>query len=521
MNNPIKYPVDTASFQRLREDGYLYVDKTEYIHKLISSGRYYFLARPRRFGKSMLLNTLEAFFLNRRELFKGLALDTLQPDPWEESPILRLDLTGTVYNSKDRLENMLHATINRWEDEYCLERSEGEVSMRFYDLILRLAENTGKKVVVLVDEYDAPLTENIDRKELQEQFREQLRGFYSVLKKADDYLRFCMLTGVTRYGKVSVFSGLNNLNDITFKDAYAGVCGITEEELHRYYEVGVGEFAKKEGITVPEAFERLKFHYDGYHFSECLLDVYNPFSINHALADLAIKDYWCASGAPTVFIKQLKEMDFELDKLTRSEVSEERLSNLSMFSYDPVPLFFQTGYLTLKTYEKDDDLYTIGYPNREVERGLLRNLLQVYKPHDDMSTDITIKRLRNCLRQGEPEKFVELLRTFFAGIPSDLHRYVGKYENYYHSLIYALLTLVGLDTRAEYGTSHGFIDLLIKMDEYIYIIELKINGTAQDAMQQIERKEYTLPFAKDSRRLYRIGIGFSKSTHNIDSYIIE
>lgn len=521
INHPKKrllYPVDTASFEGIIERKCVYVDKTAYVDSLVTQGKYYFLARPRRFGKSMLLSTLEAYFLNKRELFQGLAIDSLQPQEWNQYPVLRFDLTGVTYNSPEKLLSSLNQSLVLLAEKFGVQMSGENIEDKFYSLISKAADKTNKKVVILVDEYDAPLTETIDKPELQELYREQLHGFYSVLKKADEHIRFCMLTGVTRYGKVSVFSGLNNLNDITFANQYAGICGITEEELHTFYQEGVREFAASEGVTVDEAYGQLKFFYDGYHFTRSMLDIYNPFSLNLALSNKEIDDYWCKSGAPTVFIKHLRERDFDLESLNGKSVTEGELSNLSMYGADPVPLFFQTGYLTLKSYDKEDGLFTIGYPNREVERGILRNILQVYTPVYEGSLAVYLRR---SLKEGDPERFIALLKEFLAGIPADLHTHVGKYENYYHTVIYSLLKLVGIDVAAEYSTCKGYMDLLLKTKDYIYIIELKINGTAEDAIRQINEKEYAAPFASDPRRLYKIGIGFSKDTRNITSYIIE
>lgn len=518
----IFYPVASASFKKIREGGFLYVDKTSYIHKMVEEGRgnYIFLARPRRFGKSLLVSAMHEYFEGDRELFQGLDIDKLQPGEWEKYPVLRFDLSGSAFTGKDDLENLLKTRLEIYEREFGININGGNAAIKFENLLSSIKTKTGKRVVILIDEYDSPLTATIDRTELQDLFREELHGFYSVLKKMEDCIRFCFLTGVTRYGKVSVFSGLNNLEDITFLDEYAGICGITEKELHKYYAEGVGQYASHEGMSEEEAYGQLKFFYDGYHFSKSLLDVYNPFSLNRALKYKEIKDYWCESGTPMVFLKMLMKMDYNLEKLQDSEVTESELSNLGVFTKNPVPLFFQTGYLTLKTYDKEDKLFTLGYPNREVEIGILRSVLQVYNPQE-VSLSRILLNMKRSLKSGDPEKFIEGLTTYFADIPGDLKEKVAKYERYYQTVIYCLLSLLGLETRAEYGVAGGFIDLLVKTDSYIYVIELKVNGTAEEAMQQIERKNYCAPFAMDPRRLYRVAIGFSKEAQNIQNYIID
>ena len=520
MSNLIKYPVDSANFRWIRENGFVYVDKTGYISKLTQAGKYYFLARPRRFGKSLFLDTLAEYFKGKRELFKDLAIDKLHSEEWESYPVLRFNLSTQTYDDKNTLYIHLAERIRKYEEEFDLPTSNSTVPDRFNNLISALAAAFKKKVVILIDEYDAPLTSSIDKPDLQEIYRGQLHGFYSVLKASEEYIQFCMLTGVTRYGKVSVFSGLNNLNDITFDDRYAGICGISSEELHIYYDDGVKNLAQELNVSKEEIYEKLKFYYDGYHFSPSLLDIYNPFCINYVFAKKEFKDYWCQSGVPTILSKSLMQNDYDVQELNNSLVEESTLANLSLHTINPLPLFYQTGYLTLKGYDPEDGLFTVGYPNREVEKGILNNILTVYNP-GNKGVASTIARMKRSLREGKPEEFLKILSSFLADIPNQLHKFVDKFENYYHTIFYCLTKLIGLDIEAEYSTSEGFIDMLIKTSDYIYIIELKVNGTAEDAMKQIEEKHYAAPFASDSRKLVKIGIGFSTETHNIKSYLIE
>lgn len=517
----IFYPVTIANFKKIREDGFLYVDKTPYIHKLLRSKEsYFFLARPRRFGKSVLVSTMEEFFKGNRHLFKGLEIDRLQPQEWVKYPVLRLDLSGSSFSQENDLFSSLSDLLEVYEAEYDIQSVSGNLSSRFEKLIRTAYRKSGRQVVILIDEYDAPLTSAINNKQLHEFFRQQLYGFYSVLKKMEDCIKFCFLTGVTRYGKVSVFSGLNNLEDISFLDEYAGICGITEEELHSFYDEGVRQFAEEKKISKEDVYNQLKFYYDGYHFTEALTDIYNPFSLNRALKYRKIQDYWSESGTPGIFLKMLMNLDYDLDKLSGAQVTQSDLSDLDAYTSDPIPLFFQTGYLTLKSYSEEDQIFTLGYPNREVESGILRNILKVYNPQDNGLSKILLE-LKKCLEKGQPVEFIDCLKTYFATIPPDLKARVSRYENYYHTVIYCLLTLLGLETKAEYGTGRGYIDLTIHTADFIYIIELKLNGTAKDAMEQIVRKDYCAPFALDSRKLIRIAIGFSKESQNITDYIIS
>lgn len=515
MAKKIKYPLGIQTFSKVREGGYLYVDKTALMYDLIDTFDYVFLSRPRRFGKSLLMTTLESYFRGEKELFEGLAISRLEKD-WESYPVLHIDLSGRSYNDKDSLKSLLDLYLEGWETEYGIKEKRNAPDERFAVVIRTAAEITGKNVVVLIDEYDTPLSDTIDNKELQDVYRGQLHGFYSVLKKVDRYIKFCMLTGVTKFGKVSVFSGLNNLTDITFDDRYAAICGITEEELHEYFASGVAKLAAKYQSTVEEVYDKLKYNYDGYHFSECMLDIYNPFSVLNALDKTKITGYWTTTGMPTIISKSLSNLDYDLETLNGTIISQEALENLSVYKTDPVSLLYQTGYLTLKSYDPDTDLFTLGYPNREVERGILNDLLEFYIPsHNDSQTVIT--QMRQSLRNGRPEDFLSQLKTYLSSIPSKLRTRVSEYENYYHTIFYCIMSLIGLEINVEYNTSAGFIDVVIETKDYIYIIELKINGSAATAMRQIEKKHYAAPFALDARKLFKIGIGFSKKTANITS----
>lgn len=503
-----------ADFEEIRSEGYMYADKTRYVYDLVSEGKYYFLSRPRRFGKSLLLNTLDAFFHGKRNLFKGLAIDELKPEPWESFPVLRLNLSGVSYDNPQALDNYLGNCISKLEIEYGIEKITDSVSDRFYFLIEGISKVKKQKIVILVDEYDAPLTDTVNNQKLQEIYRNRLHSFYTVLKKSEEYIRFCMLTGVTRYGKLSIFSGLNNLNDISFDDAFAGICGITEEELHSFYEEGIKELAVAKQWSVEEAYVKLKKYYDGYHFSESMLDVYNPYSLNYVLYKKSIRNYWCESGNPSILSRLLLKNDLNIDNLEDKKVNISFLSHLSADSVDPIVLLYQTGYLTLKSYDEEEEIYTLGYPNLEVEKGLLSNLLKTYTDQKGKSENV-INDLRTALKEGETDKFIKILNSFLTDIPSKLKTRVGRYENYYHTILYCIFKLIGLNTEAEYNTSEGFIDMVIKTNKFIYIIELKTNGTAVEALDQIERKHYAHPFESDSRKLIKMGLEFSKTTHQV------
>lgn len=514
----MNYPIGIQSFSKIRESGYLYIDKTKYIPLLLKSSQYVFLSRPRRFGKSLLVSMLESFFKGERKLFDGLAIDSLMPEPWECHPVIHLDFSGEDYNNPEVLEMKLSSFLDRSESSLELQSANKTLSERFRAIVRTLHQSSGSRVVVLIDEYDNPITSAIGNPELQERFRSILYGFYASLKSLDEHLHFCMLTGVTKYGHLSVFSGLNNLLDISLQNEFAGICGITEEELHTL-EPGIRCLAAEDNMSVEQAFGLLKEWYDGYHFSKSLIDVYNPFSVMNAVARREVSDYWFQTGTPTILIKTLQSNSPGIEKLNGLKASADMLGNISALNINPVALFYQTGYLTIKDYDKASRLYILGYPNKEVESGLMDNVLNAYGHISD--SRVLISDLKSFLEEGKTADFVETLKTFFANIPYDLRRNVEKYENYYHTIFYVLLRLLGMDIDAEYHTSEGSIDIVIKTRLYIYIIELKINGTAEDAMYQIQERDYVAPFARDARKVIKLGIGFAEHTHTIDSYVIE
>ena len=516
------YPVSTANFKKIRENGNVYVDKTRYVYELVSKPGYYFLSRPRRFGKSLLLSTIESFYNAERHLFEGLAIDSLMPQAWERHPVIHLDMSTGVFKEKDSLALYLSAQVMQWERSLGIDEPLPDLSVRFQRVIRTAYEKSGRKVVVLVDEYDSPLSSVIDRKELFDVYREELHGFYSVLKAADRYMEFCMLTGVTRFGKVSVFSGLNNLQDISIVDRFAGICGITKAELLEYFKQGVEELAEANRWSPEEALEKLRYNYDGYHFSGALLDVYNPFSVLNALSNSDIRDYWCESGVPTLLAKTLYDLDYDFEEMNGCRAYLGELGNLSSYKMNPVPLFYQCGYLSIRAYEKEDDeaIYTLGFPNREVERGIMRNILEYYT-EDTNDTKMVVADLRQSLRKGEPERFVKIMKAYLSGIPGKIRTRIDKFENYYHTVFYCISSLIGLNLDVEFGTARGFIDMQVKTPDYIYIMEFKVNGTASDAICQIEEKGYADQYANDSRRLFKVGIGFSKKTHTVESYVIK
>ncbi len=514
----LRYPIGVQSFEKIREGGYVYVDKTEYIHRLICEGGYYFLSRPRRFGKSLLLSTMEAYFKGKRELFKGLAIDSLTED-WTEHPVLHLDLNAMDYTDDDNaLKMILQKHLSLWEEIYSITPQFDDVALRFETVVRTACKATGRQVVVLIDEYDKPLLQNLFNKERQDRFRNTLKAFYGVLKSCDQYLRFAFLTGVTKFGRVSVFSDLNNLRDISLLHAYNGICGISETELADNFSNRIKELAEANGMTVEETNAELKENYDGYHFSNKESEgIYNPFSLMNVMQDLEFKSYWFSTGTPTLLVKLLQRADSDLDDVSHAERSELDLMGLDPAFRDPVPVIFQSGYLTIKGYDRADDLYRLGFPNKEIEKGFLNFILPFYVGTDVSKQDLQISRFVKTLNNGDVDSFMEILSSFMAGIPYE-HSGSKISEGRFHDVVFIIASLMNYSVSTEYRTNRGRIDLLIKTKNYIYIMEFKTDATPEEALRQIEEKGYAEQFLTDRRQIVKVGVEFSTDLRNIRSW---
>lgn len=514
----VKYPIGIQSFENIRMGEYLYIDKTAFIYQLTTKGKYYFLSRPRRFGKSLLLNTMKAYFEGRKELFEGLALGKLE-DKWESYPVIMLSLAGYNPSDENSLEEILSDNISRFEEEYAAESNTNNLSLRFRNIIRAAFEKTGKRVVILVDEYDAPMVAHIGEESKHEKVRNLLKSVYSNLKDMDDYIKFGMLTGVSKFSKMTIFSGLNNLIDISMLPQYADICGITEGELRCNFQEGITELAASLNIDIEEAFQLLKDNYDGYHFTEDCPDLYNPFSLLNAVNNLRIRAYWFESGSPTFLIKLLKHHRASYWELFNQTASELALSEIDTYIISPVSLLFQTGYLTIKDYDKRRRRYKLGIPNKEVEEGLFTRLLSATSAIAVEQVETRMWDIRDAFTDGNPALGLDIIQSIFAGIPPALSK--GMPEIYYENNLYMLFMLVGLDARAEWWTSDGRIDMLLEVAEYVYVMELKLGGTPEKALEQIDTKNYALQWKHDGRKIFKIGISYSKTSRNIDRWIIK
>ncbi len=447
------YPIGIQNFESLRQDGYFYIDKTALMYQMVKTGRYYFLSRPRRFGKSLLVSTLEAYFQGKKELFEGLAVEKLEKD-WIKYPILHLDLNIEKYDTSESLDKILNDNLEYWESQYGTRPSETSFSLRFAGIIQRACEKTGQRVVILVDEYDKPMLQAIGNEELQKQFRDTLKPFYGALKTKDGYIKFAFLTGVTKFGKVSVFSDLNNLDDISMWNEYVEICGISEREIHNNLETELHEFAAARGITYDKLCEELRECYDGYHFTHNSIGMYNPFSLLNAFKRKDFGSYWFETGTPTYLVKLLQKHHYDLERMDVNKVES--------------PFEIQKFV-------------------REVE-------------------------------SGDYNSFFRRLQSFFADTTYEVIR---DQELHYENVLFIVFKLVGFYAKVEYHTSEGRIDLVLQTDKFIYIMEFKLNGTAEEALQQINDKHYALPFEMDERKLFKIGVNFSAETRNIEKWIVE
>ena len=508
------YPIGIQSFEDIRRGGFVYVDKTGLVHKLATTGKYYFLSRPRRFGKSLLLSTIEAYFKGKKELFDGLAIASLEKD-WTEYPVLHFDFGGETYNKESSLDVTLSQQLANMETKYGVSMRFDTPSARFKDIIDAAYKSSGCQVVILIDEYDKPIIDNLSHPELREKFRETLQGFYSVMKSKDAAIRFGFLTGVTKIGKMSVFSGLNNLRDISMDARYADICGVSEADLREYFQESVSELAKANGLSKDECLRKLARMYDGYHFSEDASGVYNPFSLLNTFASMRFKEYWFETGTPSFLVKVMRQTSYDITHLSDQEADSSLLSDINSVLLNPIPLLYQSGYLTIKGFEPEMQIYHLGFPNLEVKHGFLNFLMPYYTPIGLETPMTLISRMVRDLREGDAESLMKRLDALFAKANYQIQ---ADSEKDFQYAMYIIIELMGEYVETEHSTSNGRIDILIRTADYIYIIEIKTDSTPDKALEQIEEKGYSRPFADDPRKLFKIGVNFSKKNRRIDGW---
>ena len=513
-----KLPIGIQTFSDIRTQGYIYVDKTALVWQIANSGKPYFMSRPRRFGKSLLLSTFEAYFEGRKDLFEGLAIEALE-DKWEKHAVLHLDLNAEKYDTIESLNAILSYQLTQWEAVYGKGEDEHTLTNRFKGVIQRAYEQTGKGVVVLVDEYDKPLLQCMHNEELLEDYRTILKAFYGVLKSLDRYLRFIFLTGVTKFSQVSVFSDLNQLNDISMDYDSGTLCGITHEELVGNFSPEIDMLAKVNGLSKEEAVEQMTRQYDGYHFHPNAVGVYNPFSVLNAFYKKEFGNYWFQTGTPTFLVNSLLKSDYDLRTLMDGvETPAINFTEYRAEANNPIPLIYQSGYLTIKEYDKEFKMYTLGFPNDEVRYGFLNFLVPFYTTVTDDKKSFYIGKFVQELRSGETDSFMQRLETFFADFPYELN---DKTERHYQVVLYLIFKLMGQFTQAEVRSAKGRADAIVQTPKFVYVFEFKLNGTAEEALQQINDKGYDAPFKSDNRQIVKVGVEFSTETRNVKRWLVE
>ena len=521
----MKYPIGIQSFDQLIEDGYVYIDKTDMVYSLATEGKIYFLSRPRRFGKSLLVSTLKNYFLGRKELFKGLKIDALEKE-WKVYPVFHVDFNGSNFTKQGILENRLGSYISDWEKQYALDSGsiETDLGNRFMKVLKAAHEQSGRRVVVLVDEYDKPILDVLDvDKNLEEEHRNILKAFYSVFKGADEHLQFVFLTGVTKFSQVSVFSGFNQPFDISMHRKYETLCGISQEELEATFREPMEAMSKDYRCTYEEMKAMLKAQYDGYHFSDVMTDVYNPFSLLNAFATNRISDYWFKSGTPTYLIRLLTHTDENMNEITGKYYWAEEFIDYKANVEQPLPMIYQSGYLTIKDFDLRRNVFLLDFPNNEVKKGFLSLVAGSYFNTRE-SIYSWIRQAAFQLEDGKLDDFRTGLTAFLASIPYTMRRKENERERerYFHYTFYLILRLISVYTvYTEKVQSHGRVDCIVETPDFVYIFEFKLDGTADEALQQIQEKGYAREYESDGRTLYRIGAVFSSETGTIEDWKAE
>ena len=529
----MKYPIGIQTFEKIIEGGFVYVDKTDMVYSLANEGgNIYFLSRPRRFGKSLLISTLESYFLGRKELFKGLKIDKLEKD-WKVYPVIRIDFSVGNYLDTGNLGNVLDCIMGKWEKIYGIEKTVDDWGCRMAHIVEAIHQQTGMRVVVLVDEYDKPLLDvmgtpykvNYQGVEISlEQYnRDILKSLYSTFKAADEHLRFVFLTGVTKFSQVSVFSGFNQPEDITMNAQYETICGVSENEMETYFHKQIEDMADENDCSFDEMKRELKKQYDGYHFSKKMTEVYNPFSLLNALKKKDIQNYWFQTGTPTYLIRLMEHFDNNLDELTGQYYPMQEFSDYKADVERPLPMIYQSGYLTIKDYDPDVQEFLLDIPNNEVKQGFISLLANNYFKTKNPA-DSCIRTFVKALKRGDLEQFRQGLTSFLASIPYSMRRKENERERerYFHYTFYLILRLMSVYmVYTEKQLSQGRADCIIETDKYVYIFEFKLNGTADEALQQIEDRGYAQPYASDSRTLYKIGCSFSSETGTVEDWKVK
>jgi len=514
----IRYPIGVQTFEKIIEGDYLYIDKTGFIHDLAMNYSYVFLSRPRRFGKSLLSSTIHSYFEGEKELFEGLEAGRLKKE-WTRHPVFHFDMSTAKHCDEEQLTGEISLKLSKYETVYGTDEHEVGINQRLEGLIHRAVEQTGDKAVIIIDEYDAPLLDVMNDRDRLASMRQIMRNFYSPIKSLDPYLRFVFITGINKFAQLSIFSELNNLQNISMMPKYSAICGISQSELERDMSESVNILADKQGISYEEALGQLKYNYDGYHFCHESEDIYNPFSLIKALDAQDFGSYWFDTGTPTYLIERLKESPIDETTLDSMPMIPESDFDVSPeISDNSLPMLYQTGYLTIKDYDKALHLYTLGYPNKEVKIGFTQGLLAQYKNRNITGSGF-VAQFFVAMYNNDIEKALALMQSYLAGIPYDLE---NKSEKHFQTIIYLVFSLLGYYTQAEVKSAVGRADAVCRTKDSVYVFEFKVDGSAEEALRQIDEKGYLIPyrFEGETKRLVKVGVNISTATRTVESWKI-
>ena len=511
-----RYPLGIQTFEEIRKNNQYYVDKTDLIYNIVKGSKNNFLSRPRRFGKSLLVTTMQAYFEGKKDLFKGLAIEKLEKE-WVKYPVIHLDLSRGKYYEIQVVHSTLNAVLGFYEEKLGITVAEGTTyGTRLDEIIQTTAAQTGQKAVVLIDEYDAPMLDSNAKPELQEQIRSIMRDFFSPLKANEGLLRFVFLTGITKFSQLSIFSELNNIKNYSLDDRYATICGFTEQELLDNFHEGITDLAAANDMTFDEAVEKLKEQYDGYHFTAHCPGLYNPYSILNALFDSRFDNYWFATGTPTFLLELLQKNNILIPQLEGIMATPQRFDAPTEIITDPVPVLYQSGYITIK--KSQNGMYLLGFPNEEVRQGFSQSMLNYIAPYYAGERDNFAWEFGQAMRADNIDAAMEALKVYLAGFPYDIHH---NSEAFFQAILYTIFNMLNFTIRAEARTARGRVDLLVSTKTTIFVMELKIDQTAEKALEQIDAKDYTLPYKHDGRRIFKVGINFSTEKRTVDEWKYE
>ena len=517
----VNYPIGIQTFDKIRQGGYLYIDKTKYIYEITHPGQYVFLSRPRRFGKSLLMSTFDSYFRGRKDLFKGLAIEKLEKD-WTEYPVLHFDLSDIKKGTVEDFGENVNSSLASMEGEFGIAKTSDNPGTRLKDLVERIYNKTGKQVVLLFDEYDAPLLTVLHDPERLETMRTELQSFYSPIKKLDPYLRFVFITGITKFSQLSIFSQLNNLNNISMLPQYAAMCGITIKELEDNFQEGIAVLAEKYHYSHKQVIDKLLYHYDGYHFAEDSEGVLNPFSLLSAMNNRKFNNYWFSTGTPTFLVNMMRKFHTDLTEIDGSKAMQEDFDAPTENMHNVLPLFYQSGYLTIKDYNPRSGMYTLGYPNEEVKVGLMRILIPFYVQSDPVPASNACWDISEALMDGDIDKALAAARSYFASIPyqENTLKDAPTTEGHFTAMLYVMFSFLNRYVYSQVRNAKGRLDILIKTDTTIYVMELKLNGDLDKALKQIDEKDYTIPYRADGRKVVKVAINFSTEQRTIKEWKI-